>query len=243
MNYPCYVDETDYKRFESKKEILLRLAQIEQLGISVLDTATNRFLLYVPPNYSEWDERMHKEFEQQNNLAYILSFLNANDRQFAVQTQQLFYNFLCEQPQALRKDYNLLLDFWVLHAKGYYYRVVHQSNLLEHDRQGNIWLLYCKLILIDKQVKYQPARRHLIHTPTKKAQFFKGCKGENWHFLTKQELDISKLTTMGLESQHIADKLHISNNTVRNHKQHILLKTATNSMPQAIHYLQKVGLI
>lgn len=243
MNHPCYVDETDYKRFESKKETLLRLAQIEQLGISVLDTATNRFLLYVPPNYSEWDERMHKEFEQQNNLAYILDLLHANDRQFAKHTQQLFYNFLCEQPQALRKDYKLLLDFWVLHAKGYYYRVVHQSNLLEHDRHGNIWLLYCKLILMDKQVHYQAPKRHIIHTPTKKAHFLKGCKGENWHFLTKQELDISKLTSMGLESQHIADKLHISNNTVRNHKQHILFKTATNSMAQAIHYLQKVGLL
>ena len=243
MNYTCRVDETDYARFEPKKEALLKMARIEQLGISVLDLHTNQFLLYVSPNYTEWDDATLKQFEQENNIDFILRLLHPKDISYAKQAQAMCYNYLSKLPASTHSDYTLLLDLRVLHPKGYYYRVVHQSTVLEHDRNGTIWLLYCKLELIDKQVDYLPAKRYLIHTPTKKQQLFNGSDGDNSRFLTKQELEISRLVAKGFESQEIARMQFISTNTVRNHRQNILNKTATNSMSQAINYLQKLGLI
>ena len=65
----------------------------------------------------------------------------------------------------------------------------------------------------------------------------------NGHFLTPRELEIFKLLIQKETTKTIADKLHISDKTVRNHISNVIGKLGVTSRTQAIIMLAKSGMI
>ena len=65
----------------------------------------------------------------------------------------------------------------------------------------------------------------------------------NGHFLTPRELEIFKLLIQNETTKTIADKLHISDKTVRNHISNVIGKLGVTSRTQAIIMLAKSGMI
>ncbi|MGM0420869.1 MAG: response regulator [Bacillota bacterium] len=61
--------------------------------------------------------------------------------------------------------------------------------------------------------------------------------------LTDREIDILKLLGQGLGNTEIAEKLYISDNTVKTHVSHIFKKLNVNSRTQAAFYAVKNGLL
>ena len=61
--------------------------------------------------------------------------------------------------------------------------------------------------------------------------------------LTRRELDILRLLAGGASTRAMADKLHVSPATVRNHVQHILGKLGLHSRLEAAAYATRRGLI
>lgn len=60
--------------------------------------------------------------------------------------------------------------------------------------------------------------------------------------LSGRELDVLRLMAQGLSSKQIAAQLKIAKNTVDNHRQNLLKKTATTSSAEAVAYALKNGL-
>ncbi len=65
----------------------------------------------------------------------------------------------------------------------------------------------------------------------------------NQHFLTPRELEIFKLLIDNETTKSIADKLSISEKTVRNHISNVIGKLGVSSRTQAIIMLAKSGMI
>lgn len=65
----------------------------------------------------------------------------------------------------------------------------------------------------------------------------------NGHFLTPRELEIFKLLIQNETTKTIAEKLHISDKTVRNHISNVIGKLGVASRTQAIILLAKSGMI
>ena len=63
----------------------------------------------------------------------------------------------------------------------------------------------------------------------------------NGHFLTPRELEIFKLLIQNETTKTIADKLHISDKTVRNHISNVMQKLEVKTRYQAIIELLKMG--
>jgi PAS domain S-box-containing protein len=61
--------------------------------------------------------------------------------------------------------------------------------------------------------------------------------------LTRRELDILRLIASGAGTAVMADKLHVSRATVRNHVQHILAKLGVHSRLEAAAYATRRGLV
>ncbi len=61
--------------------------------------------------------------------------------------------------------------------------------------------------------------------------------------LTGRELEILEMVAGGLTSREIADKLYISENTVRNHVRNILDKLGLNSRFEAVNWAYREGLL
>lgn len=65
----------------------------------------------------------------------------------------------------------------------------------------------------------------------------------NQHFLTSRELEIFKLLIANETTKSIANKLCISDKTVRNHISNVIGKLGVSSRTQAIIMLVKNGMI
>ena len=65
----------------------------------------------------------------------------------------------------------------------------------------------------------------------------------NQHFLTSRELEIFKLLIANETTKTIANKLSISDKTVRNHISNVIGKLGVSSRTQAIIMLVKNGMI
>lgn len=61
--------------------------------------------------------------------------------------------------------------------------------------------------------------------------------------LSSRELDVLRLMAQGLSSKQIASQLDIARNTVDNHRQNLLKKTACNSSSEVVAYALKNGLL
>jgi DNA-binding CsgD family transcriptional regulator len=61
--------------------------------------------------------------------------------------------------------------------------------------------------------------------------------------LSRREKDILKLVCQGLSSKQIADKLFISENTVRNHRAHIMDKTGSKNAAGLASYAMRHGIV
>jgi PAS domain S-box-containing protein len=61
--------------------------------------------------------------------------------------------------------------------------------------------------------------------------------------LTRRELDVLRLITAGANTRIMAEKLHMSPTTVRNHVQHILGKLGLHSRLEAAAYATRRGLV
>ena len=65
----------------------------------------------------------------------------------------------------------------------------------------------------------------------------------NGHFLTPRELEIFKLLIKNETTKSIAEKLNISDKTVRNHISNVIGKLGVSSRTAAIVMLAKSGMI
>lgn len=65
----------------------------------------------------------------------------------------------------------------------------------------------------------------------------------NQHFLTPRELEIFRLLIENETTKTIAEKLSISDKTVRNHISNVIGKLGVSSRTQAIIMLAKSGMI
>ena len=61
--------------------------------------------------------------------------------------------------------------------------------------------------------------------------------------LTERELEVLRLVAQGLDSQAIAQRLHISERTERNHVANILRKLGVHSRLQALIFCLRHGLV
>lgn len=61
--------------------------------------------------------------------------------------------------------------------------------------------------------------------------------------LTGREIEILELVAEGMTSREIADRLFISENTVKNHIRNVLEKTGLTSRHDAVRYAMRVGII
>jgi len=68
-------------------------------------------------------------------------------------------------------------------------------------------------------------------------------KHNNEHGITKRELEILELIAEGLSNREIADKLFVSENTVKTHSSRLFDKLGAKRRTQAVQIGKEIGLI
>ncbi len=146
---------------------------------------------------------------------------------------------------AERKNYKVINDYRMKNSKEEYIRVIDQHQVLELDKQGNIWLSVCFIDISPDQDKYTGVRSTIVNFKTGELVWEALNKQKNTENikLSTREKEILSLIKEGYLSKEIAEKLFLSVHTINTHRQRILEKLKVDTSIEAIKYSSELGLL
>jgi len=239
----CAVTEADYKRIMPKLDLLKRLSEVEQSLYAVYDMHKQNYILKSEEQkkiFGYTDEESDKD-EAELHFNHI----HPDDLHFVLETDNLAFTFFAGLSKKEKKDYKLVYDFRTRNTEGMYIRHLHQVIIFETDKNGKAWLnLVISDLLSERAAGIKPQRR-MINIKTGKLHLFNTIDNDisSKSVLSKRETEVLKLIACGYDSINISEKLHISVNTVNNHRQNILRKTQTENTTQAMMFCKRLGVI
>jgi len=167
-----------------------------------------------------------------DDLPYFISFETKGAEFFAKLTPEDYFK------------YKVRYDYRVKKSNGEYIRILHQVVTISSTEDGGI----------NKTLGIHTDINHIKPEGTPMLSFI-GLEGEPSYInvvveniflptkeiLTKREKEIIRLVIQGYNSVEIAQQLHISQNTVKNHRRNILAKTETASTAELVSKAIKAG--
>lgn len=148
-------------------------------------------------------------------------------------------------------DYIMTFNFRMRNPKGEYVMLLQRSSFIAGDEPG----LPAGLIGVAFDIKHYKADRSIIHTiervvPTPKGRMnelvFKKIHpvlSDVKALLSSRETEILRFMAKGLSSKHIAAEVHLSINTINNHRKNMLAKTGCHSSSELTRFAIMHGLI
>ncbi len=241
-DYKCAVDETDYARFELNRNLLLKIAQVENSSLAVYDLNKKQYVLADSKFDRKTGYRLNHDFHV--NPDYFYELMHPEDFPFVLDTIIKTLEFLNSVSPVEKTEYKLIIDFRLMNTKAIYLRFVQQVVVLELDRNGDIWLILKLVDLVSENSSKIPSHRKLLNMKTGKLTLFNDeVEYPSDTVLSKRETEVLGLISQGLNSKNIAERLFISVNTVNNHRQKILAKTNSWNSSHALTYAKRLGII
>lgn len=236
------IADLDYAVFKKHIPFLNQMATIKNSGLSVFDMSKKEHI-YNSLNFSNlfgytiannelisseyYDSRIHPEDYKslfQNGVSLLKYYLNL--------------------PVKNRKDYKSQSEYRVLNANNQYVRIIEQQQVLELDKNGNIWLVLSILDISPNQNNKNGIISQLVNVKTGDSKIIKQKqkKLQEEIKLSKREKEILSFVKKGLLSKEISDNLSISIHTVNTHRQNILKKLGVQNSIEAIECSSKFKL-
>ncbi len=241
-NHRCSVDDDDYKKFEFQKQLLQKIAKVENSALAVFDTNKNHYIL----SCSKFDKTVGYQLNYEKKISpdFFSKYCHPGDFNFVIDTAYRTYKFWESLPPSERTDYKLIVDYRLRSISGAYLRFIQQMVILELDKNGEIWLLLKLFDLASENAGEEPPQRKLVNLKTWKLHLFNDdYEIPTTKVLTNREVQVLGLISQGLDSKNISDRLFISMNTVNNHRQNILNKTRSGNTSQALVFAKRIGII
>lgn len=238
----CEISEEDYREFETKKSLLLQLAQMENSSMTVFDMHKRAYSFV----HSKFDNRLYYPFNDcfKKDPGYFFSLMPYPDMKFLIDTVQKTFSFLHEQDNTRLKEYKLVFEFRLSDPAGNLFRFLQQCMVLEQDKSGQMWMILILNDFMPDRPTYTQLLRRVIHMPSGKICLF---HDDTIHtkdkFLSKRETEILGLLSQGLQSKEISDRLFISINTVNNHRQKIIEKLNSENTHEALRFAKIIGIV
>lgn len=209
----------------------------------VLDLRTQRFLFFSNNSKDLFGYESNSFIE--GGLAFKNQIIHQEDLENKWKLKKKFWNFILTVPSDLREQYKFTLDYRIVKPNGEEVRVLEQVLSLHQDTYGNVKYILGNCIDITGWKRNGEQCAYLTSSVGHSVLSFTAEKekGDSAKVLSKREAEIVKLLSQGFSSKYIADKLHISFNTVNTHRQHIIKKTHTKNTGELIRYATSCGLI
>lgn len=143
------------------------------------------------------------------------------------------------------KKFRAIYDCQMVGEDGKIRRVCQESIALKTDTNGNI--SYFLAYVSDISHFKRDGKQHIHLSGGNKNLLFEISNDTNicnqLSFLSKRESEIAQLLGKGLLSEQIAEKLHVSLNTVHTHRQNMLRKLAIVDTTELLNFIKIYRLI
>lgn len=238
----------------NQQEITGMIDSLERLGnhlthtaplLYAIDYTTGRYLLFTNAIRGILNESPEAFLE--GGIPKLIDIYQKDD--FKVYNEQVFTRnkeFLAAQPANEHHRYIFSYNFRVRHRNGSYVPIYQRGFYISSPATGQP--LYSLGMVVD----ISPFKKdHLISHSIEQAnpdgntllQQHYYFPNEEDALLSSHERRILQYMSEGLSGKQIADRLHITENTVANHRKNLLRKTNTKNMAELVAFGCRSGLI
>lgn len=178
------------------------------------------------------------------------SRIHPHDLEYVRKCEEIVWFFLY---QVIDKSeipfYKVTYQIRIKDKQGNYKLSLHQAMAMTTDEDGHLSSVFCNDSDISHITTTNNYRLSFIDVRGEKSYYNIGSKEDllkpeiSLETITSREIEILKYVSEGVGSKEIAERLHISYDTVRTHRNNILKKTKFNTLTQVVCYYIKEGLI
>ena len=153
-----------------------------------------------------------------------------------------FFEKVADLPADERLKYHATCRIRMRKADGTFVYIHNLTRIQQNDAQGLMRLVTCLYELSPDQELIHGINPHIVNVENGTSQRL-SLYENRYQILSKREKEILLLIRGGALSKEIADRLHISINTVNTHRQNILQKLSVDNMMEAIQTATAMQLI
>ncbi len=173
----------------------------------------------------------------QVTLPFLFESIHPDDQNVYVNYENEVGRFLYSLPKDKIFKYKARMDFRLRKADGTYTRVLHQAMIIEISEDGNI----LRTFGVHTDISYlkingKPSLSFIGFD--EEPSYFNVKVGEELipikEVLSKREKEVLLLIIDGMQNKEIAERLHISKETVDKHRKNMLEKTGSKNSGELI---------
>jgi DNA-binding CsgD family transcriptional regulator len=236
--------ELDYTVMNRHIEQLKKLSKMSNSSIMVVDLSKKTHV---------FSSGLYDFFVQETNKSHLFSEsilgqrIHTSDATALAKLWATSLKFCFSLPQGERKQHKIIMDYRIRSPKGDYVRIIEQHQVLEMDKQGNVWLTISFVDISPDQDLESGLRYSIVNCKTGEMVGL-SCTddsmtpGKNAKLSTREK-QILSLIKEGYISKEIACKLFLSVHTVNTHRQRILEKLNAATSIEAIRYASNLSLL
>ena len=218
--------------FFNYKEMLLQ----ENECIFVIDFSRNKLV------YAKGFLNTFGYSDQEVDLEMLIHNIHPEDVELVNRIGRASILFAIEQPHTPSSNILNLTYRW-RKKDGNYAKILSQSVILRTAENGSMARSLVKLT----DISFIDSSNHVFWDfrakGLNKKEFKKHIYAPFKDLFTKRELDVIKLLKENIDNEEIAQKLHISKNTVTTHRKNIFRKSNCHNLPELMVYCQRHGFI
>lgn len=231
-----YLNEENYVLIQQYILALRSISKLINLGFYIIDYHQRQF------TYVSDDPLFLSGYEQNEVLSLGYEFYGKvvpeEDLNMLMEMNEKGFEFFYELPSERRDKGFISYDFRLKRKDtGIEILVNHKLTPIILTETGNIWFALC---LVSLSVSEKPGNVFImLHDKGERFNYDlkrKKFKQVKHHSLSKREGDVLRLLMQGNAASDIADKLFISQETVKFHKRNIVRKLNVRSALEAVYF-------
>lgn len=231
----------DYSVLPQHIRTLQSIAEVSNSGVHVFDLHQKKSVFY-SSNFGKLLGYPPSSYEDQN-YQFFENKIHPDERvQLAVNgisSLKIFNTFSIKE----KLNHKVIDEYRMLNASNKYVRIIEQYQVLELDKEGQVWLMLSIVDISPNQEDNNgPVKCQLLNFKTGKVSPIEIPQKAELT-LSKRELEILKLVKQGFLSKEISEMLSISVHTVNTHRQRVLEKLDANNSLEAVIFASKFGLL
>lgn len=184
------------------------------------------------------------EYVTQQGYQFYFDNVIEEDLQLLLKINEVGFEFYAQLPMEERNLYTISYDFHLKSKTGYPLLINQKLTPIFITESGKIWKALCIVSLSNNvtsgNIKIFHSEKSTMWQYDMEANLWREKERQK---LTEREIEVLHISAQGLKVSEIAEKLHISSDTVKFHKKKLFEKIGVSSISEAILYATNNKLI
>jgi DNA-binding CsgD family transcriptional regulator len=227
------LSDPHYLMSEPKRNFLQQLARTNNQTLALCNRGSGiyNFLHLRNNDYSQ-------QFEEKVEMIRFLRLMHPDDLEHFQKAWQFVESFIQSKHSTRLINYALVFECRLKDDLEQYQRVIFKYKIIleDNEKRGQLLLF---LRSVDGAIRHIPHREIYVIDVRNKTYVYSGKE----NVISNREKEVIQLSQKGLDSKEIAQKLFVSDETIRMHRKNAIRKLALKDTGSVACYLMEMGVM